>query len=244
MPDNKQNLESFRSYFPQFIQAIKNKDHEFLKKIYPGEFFKLMKGDETYDFSMLGTEWILSEFDNKDVTFQCNGNKCTATHNEDIFELNFVDGQWLGYDPEEAKKWQKMQEKMAQFKYEYQISFADFGPAKYQVLLNGAPIKEMENYQTTHTLSFVPYDIKMGENILKISAQIDTSSPDYKEGDKQTITLSYEIFRFPKGNKDPMALFDKSNTLIKSGGEGSVSGMEDIEIGNKGFAREVKFSVE
>lgn len=244
MPTNNQNQESFKTFFAKFIEAVKNKDHELLKKVYPGEFFKLMKGDETYDFNMLGAEWILSTFDNNEVIFQCDGNKCTATHKEDIFQLNLIDGQWLGYDPVEAKAWIEKQEKMAKFNYEYQISFAGFGPAKYQLLLNGAPIEETKNYQTTHTLSFVPYDITMGENTLTVSAQIDPASTDFKQADKQKITISYEILRFPKGNKDPMAIFDKNNVLVKNGEENSITGMEELEIGSEGFTREVKFTVE
>lgn len=244
MQNTDQNLEQFKSFFPQFISALKNKDHEFIKKVYPGEFFKLMKGDETYDFETLGAEWIVSTFDTNDITYSCNGNQYIATHAEDTFQLNLVNGQWLGYDPIEAKAWLEKREKMSKFKYEYQISFAGFGAAKYQAFLNNAPIEELENYQIAHTISFVPFQIQMGENTLKISAQVDPTSSDYKQTEKQTITLSYEIFRFEKGKNDPEALFDPKNSLVKSGGPDSVSGMEEIQIGPEGFTREIKFNVE
>jgi len=116
---------------------------------------------------------------------------------------------------------------------------------KYQVSLNGKPVNELLDYKSGVSMNFVPGGLVAGENVMKITAAIDTASPDYSKdkGDAVDTNLSYTVYRVEKGNTDPMAIFDDNNILVQSSPD-SIAHMDDISVGPDGYIREVKFNIE
>ena len=111
--------------------------------------------------------------------------------------MNFsiVNEKWLGYDAKEAAKALESQQASSQFEHKYQISFAGFGQAKYEVQLNGQPIDIFNDYKNGVTISFVPENLIPGENVFTISATTDAP--------QEKATIYYEIYGVPKDSNNP-----------------------------------------
>ncbi len=250
---NDAQERAFADFFRQYMTALDKKDHAFLKKVHPPEYFEAIRAEveNGYSYDVLRGELEFDRMKTGEITVSCKALACLAMNDEAGMGLEYrlKNNQWLGYDPDWLAGTKRLKEALRDANADYQLNFSAFGPVKYVVTLNGAIVNDFVDMKSGASLGVYPYDLKMGKNTLVITAMPDRTSEQFNETSfkqgKLKARASYTVQRFPKNNMDPYGVLEDKYVLLKNGKtDPADADWLEFTVTSKGWRHEASFIVD